>query len=338
MKLTKGRLSKIYRKTNQSKRRFKKNKKRPVLRNTFRKRRPFDLNRKTLKRMRGGLNTDDTQVKTKEEKEKEEKEKIDREAAEKEKIDRKTAENESSITPPIVEIADKDMEKAKQEKEVARIADENEKNDRKAAEKEKEDARIADEKEKEDGEEAKNESSIPPPIVENADSNIVPTTSKESQLVTSETPKTTPVEATEISDESSSTKLIQDVPTATAIPTKYDPNSITVESAPYHDNSVNHDGAANKDKDTQIAEIKQEYNRQIEAAADALTAGILKVVTEDINNITAKINPSPLTAAAKAATSMSTKDLSATDISVNPYANGSAPPVDNTITNKITSE
>ncbi len=54
MKLTKGRLSKLYRKTNQSKRRFKKNKKRPVLRNTFRKRRPFDLNRKTLKRMRGG--------------------------------------------------------------------------------------------------------------------------------------------------------------------------------------------------------------------------------------------------------------------------------------------
>ena len=54
MKLTKGRLSKLYRKTNQSKRRIKKNKKRPVLRNTFRKRRPFDLNRKTLKRLRGG--------------------------------------------------------------------------------------------------------------------------------------------------------------------------------------------------------------------------------------------------------------------------------------------
>ena len=57
MKLTKGRLSKLYRKTNQSKRRFKKNKKRPVLRNTFRKRRPFDLNRKTLKRLRGGQGT-----------------------------------------------------------------------------------------------------------------------------------------------------------------------------------------------------------------------------------------------------------------------------------------
>ena len=57
MKLTKGRLSKLYRKTNQSKRRIKKNKKRPVLRNTFRKRRPFDLNRKTLKRLRGGQGT-----------------------------------------------------------------------------------------------------------------------------------------------------------------------------------------------------------------------------------------------------------------------------------------
>ena len=58
MKLTKGRLSKLYRKTNQSKRRIKKNKKRPVLRNTFRKRRPFDLNRKTLKRLRGGQGTE----------------------------------------------------------------------------------------------------------------------------------------------------------------------------------------------------------------------------------------------------------------------------------------
>ena len=89
MKLTKGRLSKLYRKTNQSKRRFKKNKKRPVLRNTFRKRRPFDLNRKTLKRLRGG------QVKTEKELQQQKKELIDANdnAVEKYKKDLTSAEN-----------------------------------------------------------------------------------------------------------------------------------------------------------------------------------------------------------------------------------------------------
>lgn len=54
MKLTKGRLSKLYSKHKQTKRRFKVNRKRRGPQNTFRKRKPFNLDRKTLKKIRGG--------------------------------------------------------------------------------------------------------------------------------------------------------------------------------------------------------------------------------------------------------------------------------------------
>jgi hypothetical protein len=58
MKLTKGRLSKLYSKHKQTKRRFKVNRKRRGPQNTFRKRKPFNLDRKTLKKIRGGQVTD----------------------------------------------------------------------------------------------------------------------------------------------------------------------------------------------------------------------------------------------------------------------------------------
>jgi hypothetical protein len=73
MKLTKGRLSKLYSKHKQTKRRFKVNQKRRGPQNTFRKRKPFNLDRKTLKKIRGGeqgdgsktkVSTDTTQKKT----------------------------------------------------------------------------------------------------------------------------------------------------------------------------------------------------------------------------------------------------------------------------------
>ena len=54
MKLTKGRLSKLYQKNNQTRRRFKNSKKKQYrYKNTFRKKRSFDLNRKTLKKVGG---------------------------------------------------------------------------------------------------------------------------------------------------------------------------------------------------------------------------------------------------------------------------------------------
>jgi len=49
MKLTKGKLSKIYNKKKQTMRKFKKNGKKSIRRKSFRKRRPLNLNHKTLK-------------------------------------------------------------------------------------------------------------------------------------------------------------------------------------------------------------------------------------------------------------------------------------------------
>jgi hypothetical protein len=49
MKLTKGKLSKIYNKKKQTMRKFKKKGKKSIRRKSFRKRRPLNLNHKTLK-------------------------------------------------------------------------------------------------------------------------------------------------------------------------------------------------------------------------------------------------------------------------------------------------
>lgn len=64
MKLTKGRLSKLYSKHKQTKRRFKVNRKRRGPQNTFRKRKPFNLDRKTLKKIRGGQQGNDPTTNT----------------------------------------------------------------------------------------------------------------------------------------------------------------------------------------------------------------------------------------------------------------------------------
>ena len=64
MKLTKGRLSKLYSKHKQTKRRFKVNRKRRGPQNTFRKRKPFNLDRKTLKKIRGGQQANEPAINT----------------------------------------------------------------------------------------------------------------------------------------------------------------------------------------------------------------------------------------------------------------------------------